>query len=274
MGGDEGLTIRDLGERTTGPQWLPPANAMGGPPAADLYRELVLHAELRLYRDDDRRAWLAFKDGEHRRLFHVPSRELTSALDRFRMRRNMRPLPEKDIAEFVRVVRARISDPDARIPNFQFRAGRAGASVGGGPPRSSLPDPESPTSSAWESPAPSDAGETEASRTVRSPYLSGGVVASIGTNSTAKRYAESLRELVRHGGWLGGIVDLSRQLGEDPETVFENLLQHQADLAELGVVVGQVEVDGEWRWLAIDRSWVPWTTQPESPGAIGARPET
>ena len=97
-------------------EWQPPIGALGGPPAHELYHDLVVHAGLRLLRDDDGDPWIEIQDGERRRAFRVPSLEMRAALDRFRMRRNLRPVPDNDIQDFVRVVEARILDPDAAIP--------------------------------------------------------------------------------------------------------------------------------------------------------------
>jgi hypothetical protein len=111
------VRIRDISRNPTN-EWTPPIGAMGGPPAHELYRDLVLYAGLRLLRDRDDRPWVAMQDGERRRTFRVPSPELRGALDRFRMRRNLRPVPETDLEDFTRIVEARISDPDIRIPSL------------------------------------------------------------------------------------------------------------------------------------------------------------
>lgn len=92
---------------------------MGGPPSYELYHDLVAHAGLRVLRDYDGHPWVEMQDGERRRTFPVPSVELRAALDRFRMRRNLRPVPENDILEFSRVIEARASDPDAPIPSTE-----------------------------------------------------------------------------------------------------------------------------------------------------------
>ncbi|MGC2289306.1 MAG: hypothetical protein WA688_05550, partial [Thermoplasmata archaeon] len=113
MEADE-VRIRELIEHQTG-EWVPPISALGGPPAHVLYHELVLHAGLRLYRDSEGHALLVFLDGESRRSFRSPSPELMGALDRFRMRRGLRPSPSKDIDDFVRVIHARVTDPDAKV---------------------------------------------------------------------------------------------------------------------------------------------------------------
>ena len=111
------VRIRDI-SRNSSNEWTPPIGAMGGPPAHELYRDLVLYAGLRLLRDTEGHPWVAMQDGERRRTFRVPSPELRGALDRFRMRRNLRPIPESDLEDFTRIIEARISDPDIRIPSL------------------------------------------------------------------------------------------------------------------------------------------------------------
>ncbi len=112
--GYEDVKIRDLSRRTS--EWTPPIGALGGPPAHALYTDLVVYAGLQLFRDTRGRPWVVLRDGAQRRAFLVPSPELRSALDRFRMHRNLSPVPEGHISEFIRVVQARISDPDVEIP--------------------------------------------------------------------------------------------------------------------------------------------------------------
>jgi hypothetical protein len=112
---DDELRILDLSRRPKG-EWEPPIGAMGGPPAHELYHDLVQHAGLKLLLDLDGHPWIEIQDGERRRALEVPSPDLRGALDRFRMRRNLRPVPESDIEEFVRVVEARASDPDVAFP--------------------------------------------------------------------------------------------------------------------------------------------------------------
>ena len=112
------IVIRDVSRIPTR-EWVPPIGAMGGPPAHELYRDLVLRAGLRLFRDHRGHPYLALKDGEHRRTFRVPSLELREALDRFRMGRNLRLVPEPELIEFARVVAARVSDPDLFVPTLE-----------------------------------------------------------------------------------------------------------------------------------------------------------
>jgi hypothetical protein len=141
---DDELRILDLSRRPKG-EWEPPIGAMGGPPAHELYHDLVAHAGLKLLLDLDGHPWIEIQDGERRRALEVPSPDLRGALDRFRMRRNLRPVPESDIEEFVRVVEARATDPDVAFPERSR-------------PREpiTLPEPDVATSDAApEPPAPS-----------------------------------------------------------------------------------------------------------------------
>jgi hypothetical protein len=113
----EEIRIRDVSRIPTR-EWIPPIGAMGGPPAHELYRDLVLYAGLRLVRNSEGTPLVAMRDGEHRRTFRVPSDELREALDRFRMRRNLRPLPEHDLSDLARLIQARATDPDIVVPTF------------------------------------------------------------------------------------------------------------------------------------------------------------
>lgn len=183
------VRIRDI-SRNPSNEWTPPIGAMGGPPAHELYRDLVLYAGLRLLRDGEGRPWVAMQDGERRRTFQVPSSELRGALDRFRMRRNLRPIPESDLEDFTRIVEARISDPDIRIPiltenatpridpndgSFPVSGGLAAHPPNGAPIREDVPEPVEPApapaaaptgrsflteeSRGWSAPAPVEAPE-------------------------------------------------------------------------------------------------------------------
>lgn len=113
------IVIRDVSRSAT-KEWVPPIGAMGGPAAHELYRDLVQRAGLRLFRDHQGHPYVALRDGEHRRTFRVPSLELREALDRFRMSRNLRPVPEQELVEFARVVDARVSDPDIFVPTLEI----------------------------------------------------------------------------------------------------------------------------------------------------------
>ena len=109
------IKIREL-SRPSVREWIRPIGAMGGPPAHELYRDLVLYAGLRLLKDQSGNPRVAIQDGEHRRTFSVPSTELREAIDRFRMRRSLRPVPDGELAELTRIVQARVTDPDITIP--------------------------------------------------------------------------------------------------------------------------------------------------------------
>lgn len=152
---DDELRILDLSRRPRG-EWEPPIGAMGGPPAHELYHDLVAHAGLKLMRDLDGHPWIEIQDGERRRALEVPSPELRGALDRFRMRRNLRPVPESDIEEFVRVVEARVSDPDIAFPERSMPREALTLpepDAGGSPVADASADPTSPPAE----PAPPDA---------------------------------------------------------------------------------------------------------------------
>lgn len=116
--GFDDIRIREV-SHLSDEEWIPPIDAMGGPPAHVLYHDLVRFAGLRLFRDSRSRPWAVLQDGAHRRAFPVPSPELRGAIDRFRMRRNLRPVPEDDIAQFVRIVVARVFDPDVETPRLR-----------------------------------------------------------------------------------------------------------------------------------------------------------
>ncbi|MCI4372752.1 MAG: hypothetical protein L3K02_03815, partial [Thermoplasmata archaeon] len=139
------VKIRDLSRPNTS-EWTPPIGAMGGPPAHELYRDLVAHGGLRLMRDRDGNPWVEMQDGERRRSFRVPGVALRGALDRFRMRRNLRPAPETDLEDFARVVSARVSDPDVRLPAYDLAASERAP-----------PAPEPPSSYAPPSPPSGEA---------------------------------------------------------------------------------------------------------------------
>lgn len=267
-------------------EWVPPIGAMGGPPAHELYHDLVTHAGLRLLRDEEGRPWVEIQDGEHRRPFRVPSPELRAALDRFRMRRNLRPVPEGDIEEFARVVEARVSDPDVDIP----------LPVPEGEPETEddssavEPTPRVPAGSA------SDAGwavdeldhlmrevdavqgrRPELEPPVREPTapwlryshpvplhsrlphrwhasVSGGRRSSPAPDPTLPRYVRVLRELVAEGSWIGTLGEIARRTGDDTDQVFATLLKFHSDLVGKDLVVAPVEVESGWQWLVVDRS--------------------
>jgi hypothetical protein len=300
---DEELRILDLSRRPKG-EWEPPIGAMGGPPAHELYHDLVAHAGLRLMRDLDGHPWIEIQDGERRRALQVPSPDLRGALDRFRMRRNLRPVPESDIEEFVRVVEARVSDPDVAFPE---------RSRPREPIRSPEPDngsfegsDEIPEPSAPEGEAPPDApvGDGWAvqrldrlmeevdeiqGRSVPAPVaererpwwnqyghpvplhsrlphrwhasMSGGRQEPPAPDGDLSRYLRALRELVRDGAWIGPLHEIGRRTGDDPDAVFAALLKYHTDLVTEGLVVAPVELEEGWRWMVVDRSRIPTSTE-------------
>ena len=273
---NEELAILDLSKVGRG-EWMPPIGAMGGPPAHELYRDLVTHAGLRLSRDADGAPWVEIQDGEHRRTFPVPSPELRAALDRFRMRRNLRPVPESDIEEFARVVEARVSDPDVAIPlgGPERPDGDPSALSASAPPATSPnwavdeldhlmhevdaiqgrapPDPEEevrPAFGTYVQPAPLHR---------RMPHRwHTGVSSARGVRATTDprlpRYVRVLRELVQDGTWIGTLAEIARRTGDDTNEVFSALLQFHTDLVGNDLVVAPVEVEDGWRWVVVDRS--------------------
>jgi hypothetical protein len=279
---NEEFGIRDLSKVARG-EWIPPIGAMGGPPAHELYRDLVIHAGLRLSRDSDGVPWVELRDGEHRRAFPVPSPELTAALDRFRMRRNLRPVPEEDIVEFSRVVEARISDPDVAIP---LRESDEGVPAEGLAPWSEGDSPHLPEVEEKESWAVDELDRTmrevdsiqgrtpDAISPPREPAswsrdshsaplhsrlphrwhasVSGGRRAT--TEDRLPRYIRVLRELVQGGSWIGSLGEIARRTGDDTDQVFATLLRFHSDLIGKDLVVAPVEVEEGWQWLVVDRS--------------------
>ncbi len=245
-GADE-VRIRDLSRRST-PEWTPPIGALGGPPAHELYRDLVNAAGLQLCRGSSGLPWVVLKDGERTRRFPVPSAELRGALDRFRMRRNLRPVPDRDIEDFVRIVEARTMDPDLDLPRVEDLWVDEGAPTTAGP---SDEVAEAPSWSEGEDPRVTGFGTL-----APSVSISGGRTRSTRASDVVPRYLPVLRDLVREGEWMGTANELSRRIGDDPDVVFGNLIEHRIRFAETGVVVAPVEVEDGWQFLAVDRSRV------------------
>ena len=266
-------------------EWVPPIGAMGGPPAHELYRDLVNHAGMRLLRDDDGMPWVELQDGEHRRAFPVPSVELRAALDRFRMRRNLRPVPEADINEFARVVTARVSDPDVEIPlndgasellpptpedaevvetRVETTAVPATSwavdeldhlmhevdSIQGRATSGAAGEDPPPTARLFIQSAPLHS---------RLPHrwhtgVSGAHRTVPAPDPRLPRYVRALRELVQDGTWIGTIGEIARRTGDDTSEVFCALLQFHTDLVGNGLVVAPVEVEDGWQWVVVDRA--------------------
>ena len=279
----EELSILDLSKAGKG-EWVPPIGAMGGPPAHELYRDLVAHAGLRLLRDDTGAPWVELQDGEHRRTFPVPSLELRAALDRFRMRRNLRPVPETDIEEFARVVEARVSDPDIEVPvglpegaperTALDATSPAASGEPGGPSSASSwavdeldqlmqevdaiqgRSPETPTEAA----AASSAAESVRPGPIHSRLpqrwhlgVSSARRGAPSVNPRLPRYVRVLRELVQNGTWIGSLSEIARRTGDDANEVFAALLQFHTDLVGNDLVVAPVEVEDGWKWVVVDR---------------------
>lgn len=301
MTSDE-IRIRDVSRPPTR-QWIPPIGVMGGPPAHELYRDLVQYAGLRLVRDAQGNPCIAVRDGERRRTFRVPSVELREALDRFRMRRNQRPVPDPTLAEFARVVQARVSDPDILVPSHDIGETDPSAPplpfrpaivpVDAPPPRGTgleteldailheLDDPPGPPP-LREAPAKAPSAWTDvvehlqptvASVPQPNPSISGGRVAPEAPPGLP-RYLIILQELVRDGGWIGTTSELSNLVGETPDRVFANLRAYRSDFAGNGLVVVPVETQEGWRWLAIDRHELTSTADRVRSAELVDRPAT
>ncbi len=289
-------------------EWTPPIGAMGGPPAHELYRDLVAHGGLRLLRDLDGNPWVEMKDGERRRSFRVPGVALRGAFDRFRMRRNLRPVPESDLEDFARVVSARISDPDVKLPVFDLSASERAPPVPE-PPISYAPSPPSepaseteaspleeelarvieevdsvrssadfagltgPSLAPWQE-QPSDGDAAVAAVASTDASISGARRMPAGSEDPLPRYLRVLRGLASGGGWLGTLGELGRLTREDPDAVFGSLLKFHSELTQNQLVVAPVEVEDGWRWLVVDRSRLrssdPPAVEVPDPGTPGA----
>ena len=303
---NEEIRIRDVSRPATR-QWIPPIGAMGGPPAHELYRDLVQYAGLRLIRDLEGNPYVALRDGERRRTFRAPSVELREALDRFRMRRNQRPVPDQELEDFARVVEARVSDPDIFVPSYDIgESDRPASSLPSHPAvvpvvapspsgspsdteldsilrevdevRSHPPPHEVPAKapSAWTDVVEHLAPNPDSSR-LPGPAISGGRTAP-GAPTDLPPYLSVLQGLVVGGGWIGTMAELSNLVGEKPDRIFADLRAHRSDLAECGLVVVPVETEQGWRWVAIDRHQLTSTAERERalkpvhrPAAVGTR---
>jgi hypothetical protein len=282
--GFDDLKIRDL-SRLSG-EWTPPIGVMGGPPAHELYADLVVHAGLQLFRDVKSRPWVVLRDGAQRRAFLVPSAELRGALDRFRMRRNLRPVPEGDIQEFARVVEARTSDPDVTIPVLKAPVSER-ATVPEREPSSDPPDghplprwkeledridsalrdldelDRHPVRSLELRPPPAipDGGENDdialtAERPRMDVSISGARPLPEGQDANLARYVRVLGQLVHDGSWMGTTQELAKLTKDDPMTMFDALLRYRSELADHNILIANIEVEGGYRWLAVNRATI------------------
>ena len=290
MGYDD-IKIRDV-SRAMG-QWAPPIGALGGPPAHELYRDLVVYAELKLFKDAQARPWVVLRDGTQRRAFAAPSAELRHALDRFRMRRNVRPVPEGDIEEFVRIVEARVSDPDEETPTLgpselerlvapeptlllppavdsgptppqPERMTSLPAPGAGAPGLSPLPAMESGAPPSLELVVPAEPTEVPALGDMNST-ISGGRALRPAEEAELGRYVRILRKLVRDGDWIGSTHELSELLRDDPVTMYTSFLRYRFELEENDILITTVEVDGNYKWLAVDRARIHHTVRTRLP---------
>jgi len=282
----EELGIRDI-SRMTG-EWVPSVGALGGPPSHELYRELVVHADFRLFQDSRARPWVVMRDGLHRHAFRVPSGELRAAIDRFRLRRNVRPLPDNDIEEFVRIIEARVTDPDVRIPVLKLPLVEPGvpsrptsapavvpfdppeprpARAGLAPPPLGIPTRATELDGSTAETAGTVLGEPSAPDVDEGapdpPPLdlarSGGVVFApleSSGESDLQRYVRVLRRLVRDGDWMGTTRDLSEEIRDDPFTLYTSLLRYRSEIARNNILIANVEDARGLCWLAVDRSRV------------------
>jgi len=272
------IGIRDLSRFTT-QEWVPPIGAMGGPPAHELYRDLVRYAGLRLFRDADGGPRVEIHDGEHRRCFRVPSDDFRGALDRFRMRRAHRPVPDPELAELTRIIQARVSDPDVLIPTY--------AEETPDPPAPTVvitsaftplpPVPSSPPSAEEEieemveeldihrtpssgflhrSKAPSAWTDVVEPRSPPSPVgvnpSISGARAAPPPDGALPRYVRAFRILLHNGGWLGTTTEIAELTGDAPDRVIDSLRAYGPDLAKQEIAVAPVETKDGWRWLAVD----------------------
>lgn len=286
------VRIRDL-SHPRGSEWVPPIGAMGGPPAHELYRDLVAHGGLRLIKDRDGNPWVELQDGERRHSFQVPSTALRGALDRFRMRRNLRPVPEGDIDDFARVILARVSDPDVRLPLLDPALAEGDAPAPPPAAGESIPGDEGSGDSRLEQeleavlaearsvrdgshlPAPRwylvGPGPTAAPRSLSPDHpiaaldlsISGAVQRAPSSDVTLPKYLRVLRDLVTGGGWIGTLGELGSLTGEEPEVVYDTLLKYHSELTGNNLVVAPVEVEDGWRWLVVDRSRLRSSPPPE-----------
>jgi len=277
--GFDDLRIRDI-SRFSG-EWSPPIGALGGPPAHELYRDLVLYAGLQLFQDARGRPWVVFRDGAQRRSFSVPSIELRSALDRFRMHRSARPLPRADLDEFVRIVEARVSDPDVKIPVLRSPLVDGAAVLVPNDARRSMAEPGPPTLVPPPAPATSEGGSEGTAgpspaiassagmselftppaatgtfvpivRQELNPSISGGASAPPRRSTEVARYVRVLRRLVRDGDWIGTTRELSQATRDDPVTLYASLLRYRSELVENDLLLANVELGEGFRWLIVD----------------------
>jgi hypothetical protein len=293
----EEIGIRDL-SRSASCEWIPPIGAMGGPPAHELYRDLVRYAGLRLLRDGEGNPCIEMHDGERRRRFRVPSGELREALDRFRMRRSLRPVPDAELAELTRIIQARASDPDILIPTFDERESdppqpRAELRPLIVPTLSPIPQ-ESPFEEEIDAiiqeldgagrpaatPQPIAKAPSARSEVVGPPTPVVSVSASVNPSISGgrisyepagdlPRYIQALRTLVRNGGWLGTTSEISSLTGDNPEKVIVCLREYCSDLAKDNIAVAPIETKEGWRWLAVDLHRLTSSQRTENPSYAG-----
>jgi hypothetical protein len=107
------VAIRDLAENNPPPGvWLPAINvATGGPQSHVIYHDLVKHAQMRLKRTAEGHAMVTVSEAGSVHLLKVPSAEFVRFVDRFRVGRRLRVLPEASLNELSRIIEARVGDP-------------------------------------------------------------------------------------------------------------------------------------------------------------------
>jgi len=107
------IAIRDLSKSQAPPGvWLPAINsATGGPQSHAIYHELATRAGMRLQRTKDGHAMVTVSEAGAVHLLAVPSPEFYRFVDRFRVARRLRVLPESALNELSRIIEARVGDP-------------------------------------------------------------------------------------------------------------------------------------------------------------------
>jgi len=197
--------IRDLSDHIPPPGvWLPAINvATGGPQSHVVYHELVKHAKMRLSRTTDGGAMVSVAESGAVHLLKVPSPEFYRFVDRFRVARRLRVLPEGALGELARVIEARVGDPgfvedQVRVPT---------------PAEPSLPSSIIPSQSRKPAATLDFIAYTLNRVVLRSPYV---FVPSALTDELGESEEQIARRFVEHHGHL-------RELGFEVRPVSSSL---------------------------------------------------